>query len=288
VRSRFIRAWKRRVWLQVLRKVHPEITVAVNDSSLMIDLRDSVVGSLLYLEGEYEKTITGLLARADLRGRVCLDIGANIGLHTITLSKLVGDEGRVFAFEPAPDNFKFLKANVRKNHCRNVRCLQVAVGNTVGNCKLALNPTNFGDHRVAQATQEATSINVAMTTVDKVLHALPDETIGLIKMDVQGFEMQVLQGMTETLNRNSNAILLVEVFPEGLQQAGYSAGELVRFLRSLDFDGWEIHESRLIPLLQSSAYDLIRDGKYVDLLLGREPRELDRILGESLHQISAR
>src|SRR5262249_10058136 len=103
--DRLRRAWKRRVWMSVLSRIRPEVEVGLSGRRMGVELRDEVIGRLLYLSGEYEPYIERLVRYMDLRGGVCIDIGANIGLHTLTLSELVGPAGRVFAFEPEAHNF---------------------------------------------------------------------------------------------------------------------------------------------------------------------------------------
>ena len=95
------RRWKR-VWMPVLRLLHPRVEVTVRGTRLTVDLRDRKLGRMLYQGRDHEASLARLFECADLEGSTCLDIGANIGLHTLALSRLVGPVGRVFAFEPAP------------------------------------------------------------------------------------------------------------------------------------------------------------------------------------------
>ena len=108
-----------------------------------------------------------------------------------------------------------------------------------------------------------------MTTIDESLRSLPPGLVKLIKIDVQGYELHVIQGMAETLRSNPDAILIVEIFPEGLAEAGSSASQLVGRLRDLGFDGWEFNDFRLIPMQEPWTYDLIRGGKYVDVAMDK-------------------
>src|SRR5207302_3253625 len=127
--------------------------------------------------------------------------------------------------------------------------------------------TNYGDHRVSSGTDGTEE--APMVTIDSVLRDIPDDSIGLIKIDVQGYELHVIRGMQQTLRRNPGVILIVEVFPDGLRAAGSSAFELVSCLQDWGFDGWEFHDFRLIPCQEPHVYDWIRGGKYQDLVLSR-------------------
>jgi FkbM family methyltransferase len=280
------RAWKRRIWVRVLRRVHPEIEVTLGQQRLRIDLRDEIIGTLLYLGEDYESELQRLMRCLDLDGAVCLDIGANIGIHTLLMSELVGPGGRVFAFEPQSRNFELLRENLQLNGASNVVARQVAAGDREGVCRLALHPTNYGDHRVTSAGDGAEEAPI--TTIDSALRDSLDGCVGLIKIDVQGYESHVIRGMQETLRRNPGAILIVEVFPEGLHAAGSSAAEMVSSLRECGLDGWEFHDFRLIPCQAPHVYDLIRGGKHQDLVLsrhgGRITGVLERLYGQSLRE----
>src|SRR5258706_7056201 len=277
--ERLRHAWKKRVWISVLANLHSEVEVQVGGRRMLVDLRDHIIGRLLYLYGEYEPDFHTLMQYMDLEGSVCLDIGANIGVHTIVMSALVGNSGQVFAYEPESHNFRLLKHNLRINQATNTIARKQAIGKTEGICSLALNPTNYGDHRISTAKNETGTVqDVPITTIDSALGALPSGVIKLIKIDVQGYEYQVIQGMTDILERNPSSILMIEVFPEALRSAGSSATELMQYLVALGFAGRELHPSRIMPISEPWVYELIRHGKDVNLVLSREPALLKSVL----------
>jgi len=199
-----------------------------------------------------------------------VDAGANVGLHTLAMS---GRAVRVIAFEPEPYNFSLLRANVEGNRCSNVTALNCALGDSEGELRLAHNPHNFGDHRISKE-----GVPVRVTTIDEALKDTADGEVALVKMDVQGFELRVVEGMRRTLARNPDAVLLVEIFPEGLREAGDSARALVSTLRSLGFDGYEVHPHRIVPLLGAEWYETFADGKDVNVILSRRPEAVRSLL----------
>ena len=274
--DRLSKAFTRRVWIHALRRFQPETEVQLHGKRLRIDLRDTVVSTLLYLEGEYESEVQRLMQAIGLEGGVCTDIGAHIGSHTLEMSRLVGPRGRVFAFEPQSRNFELLEKNVRLNGASNVIARHAAVGDRQGVCRLAVNAVNHGDHRVSTSGDGAEE--VPMLTIDSALREVEDGAVRLIKIDVQGYETYVVRGLRETLRRNPEAVLFIEIFPEGLHAAGSSAAELVGELRDLGLDGWEFHDFRLIPCQAPHIYDLIRGGKYADLVLSRKGQRITGIL----------
>jgi hypothetical protein len=88
--NRWRQIWKRRIRISVMRRWHPIVKVRVGGRKMVVDLKDYVLGRILYLDGQYEADVQGLMHCMDLQGSVCPDIGANIGLHTIVMSHYVG------------------------------------------------------------------------------------------------------------------------------------------------------------------------------------------------------
>jgi len=270
---RLERAWRRRVVAPFLRRFHPKVEVTVGGHHLRIDLADRVIANLLFIDGSYERTLRSFVASLPLNGGVCVDIGANLGLHTVLLSNLVGSGGRVFAFEPEARNFELLEYNLRRNGLANVAASRCALGSAEGVCQLNLSPDNFGDHKIGGQSRGPAQ-EVRITTLDTALQHVPDGSVRLIKIDVQGYELEVLRGMKGTLERNADVILLLEISPTHLAEVGTSATELVSAIRALGFYGWEIGEDRVLPLCEPAVYDLMRPGFHVDLALARDRARL--------------
>ena len=299
--SRLHAVCKRRLLLPLLKRFHPAVQTRVGPWTLRVDLRDDIIGYLLYTVGEYEAHVQRLFAAMELRDATAIDVGANLGLHTLALRDCVGPRGRVIAFEPEPHNFALLTENLRVNGpSPNVTTHRQAVGAAPGTCRLALHPTNFGDHRVTNSAPEntnpaanhhpantanhassnnsANTVEVPINSLDETLAALPAGTIQLIKIDVQGFEMSVLAGLTQTLARHPDALVMIEVFPEALRAAGSSGAALVTRLAELGLTGWEFHEHRLLPVAPAWSYDLLEDGKDVNLILSRNAEKLRAVM----------
>lgn len=126
---------------------HLKTTFAeVDGHKMFLDSKDSLN---LSINGIYEPLQTELVKKEIKKGDVVLDIGANIGYYTLIFAKLVGEDGKVFVFEPAPTNFSFLKKNVEINSYKNVVLVQKAVSNKTGKLKLYLSEDNIGDHRIS-------------------------------------------------------------------------------------------------------------------------------------------
>jgi FkbM family methyltransferase len=267
------RRWKRRVWLYVRQRVRPLAIVPIDDFRLTVDLHDRMLGRMLYLGGDHEPEVRALMRCLPLAGGVCVDVGANVGLHTVAMSRLVGPGGRVFAFEPDPHNFRLLETNLGLNGAQNVTTRQCAIGDADGVCRLARNPRNFADCRVTADLPTWRAHEVPMTTLDAALPDLAPGSIRFLKLDVQGSECRVLRGMRRILARHPDLVMVVEVFPDGLRQAGASARELIELLTDSGFSGWEFTRDRVQPMAAPWVYDLMTGGT-IDVVVSRDEKRL--------------
>jgi FkbM family methyltransferase len=172
-----------------------------------------------------------------------VDVGANQGLYALPLSRQAR-EGRVYAFEPDPKLFATLKNNVQRNSALNVILFNAAAASRPS--KLFLRPGRFnrGDNRIVH-DENASSATVQVDAIP-LDDAIADDNIDLLKIDVQGYEAEVLQGAEKLLRANQRLLIFFEFWPHGLRLAGSGPEEL--------FD-----------LLQRAGFSLFRLGKNANL-----------------------
>jgi FkbM family methyltransferase len=164
-------------------------------------------------------------------GMTVVDVGANIGYYTLVFADLVGASGRVIAFEPDPDLYSAAVENVRRNgKADTVRLHNCALGAHAGELHLLRGHFNSGDNRLRRADPgSARAVAVRVMRLDDVLGA---EKVDWIKIDVQGWECDVLEGMGQTLARNIETLkVCFEFWPHGIRQAGRDPQEAVAILR---------------------------------------------------------
>jgi FkbM family methyltransferase len=194
----------------------------------------------------HEKATTDLFEKAVKNGDVIIDLGANIGYFSLLAAKLVGENGRVYSFEPEPKNFSYLKKNIEINNYNWVEPFQKAVSDKNGKTKLFICEYETGHHTINQnegikAYRPQAKVNpdnfVEVETV-----ALDDFfkdkgfRIDVIKMDVEGAELLALGGMDKILRANQNIKLFVEFFPLLMEKMGSSPHEFIRkFLKDYGF-----------------------------------------------------
>jgi len=133
------------------------------------------------------------------RGDVFIDVGAHIGKYTVSLAKAVGSEGRVIAIEPHPENFKTLIKNVRLNKLENVVALNIACWGDNQNLKLFVGDTT--GHHGLKKNYGFGAISVTAKTLDTILREFKVKRVDFVKIDVEGSELEVFEGMEETLLR---------------------------------------------------------------------------------------
>ncbi len=247
----------RNLLLPLRRRSLPMARVSVAAGFRMrVDLRDRVIGTRLYQGRGYEEEFQRLIRRAVTPGSVCMDIGANIGLHTLGMGRAAGPHGRVFAIEPESRNFALLSENLRLNRIENVTLIRAAAGASPGRCWIKRSESNLGDHRVSSGPAPG-SEEVPLVTVDEALRNTATGLVSFIKIDVQGYEPNVLRGMRATLQKNPNVVILMELAPQLLQDAGSSAAELLGLCQSVGLTGWEIDSYRIAPISPDWIYERI-------------------------------
>lgn len=193
------------------------------------NVSDHVVYPYMARHGLWEPLQTELITRLVRPHQTVVDVGAHVGYHTILLSKLVGAEGVVYAFEPAPDNHDLLIGNVQLNNAHNVRTYRLALVDRSGEETLYLSTENSGDHRLYPEPGDAQS-RVVTDTLDRRLPTR-DGRVDFVKLDVQGAEPRTLAGMKHTVAVNRLRLAcLIEFDPVRLKRA---AGSLQVFLDQL-------------------------------------------------------
>jgi len=187
------------------------------------------------LTGEYEPAIAGIIRAFTRGGFEYVDVGANVGLHTVAASFARKSAAqRVFAFEPEPATFAILTRNVTSNALANVECVQAAAGQEPGRLRLNVSDgTNEGAHSFVARDHTAPGPEVPILQLDSYFAAserrLADRF--LMKIDVEGFEPSVLAGAHGLLSSAANCAVLIEVFPSLLASGGHTADDVFRALR---------------------------------------------------------
>jgi FkbM family methyltransferase len=144
------------------------------------------------------------------------------------MSHLASSSGRVLAFEPSPENFPLLLHHVSRARAGNIVCIQAAVAETRGAATLYVSPGHSNHSLVRGYTQAQGTILVATTSLDDYLAASGEGRLDLIKIDAEGAEPMILDGMIRTISANPRLAMVVEVNSAALAAAGASPQSLLR------------------------------------------------------------
>ena len=202
---------------------------AVKKNVFFVHNKDKVISSRIRWSHSYEDFDTDFLRTKINPGDFVLDVGANIGFYTVLFSEWVGKKGKVFAFEPDPDNFELLKKNINANGCRNVIAIQKAVSDKSGKTKLFLSDENKGDHRIWDSEHKREQVEIETTTLDEYL-LTHSSKIDFIKIDVQGAEDKVFRGAKTLFQKNEQLEGFFEFWPRGLIECGSDPSEVLKTL----------------------------------------------------------
>jgi FkbM family methyltransferase len=183
-----------------------------------------------FIRGVFEPEKTAAIIDTIRAGDLILDIGAHVGYYTVLMSRLAGARGRVHAFEPRGINHAFLRKHVRINRCGNVTLHRKAVGSRVGPVMMETR-TGTGTGRVS----ESGNTRVEMTSVDQLAASGAIAPPTFLKIDVEGGEVEVLEGAIETIRRQLPRIILATHGDE-------LEARCAELLRPLDYAGREINQ----------------------------------------------
>lgn len=215
----------------------------------------------IFVMGRFEPPTVAAFRRHVKPGATVLDIGANIGAHTLQLARLVGPNGRVLAFEPTAFAFAKLCRNLQLNpelagRVTPLQCFLSGAGDNrlpravYSNWSLQPSPEAHDKHLgLPMPTAGARSV-----TLDRVLAEHGVEKVDLVKLDVDGFECDVLAGSSGMIGR-SRPTFVMEIMPYGLVEQGANLDQLLNFLIPL---GYRLHDERTEALLPSDAATLER------------------------------
>jgi len=197
------------VWLfnnRKLKRVQETISPIDNDFKIFADTINFIDASIYYL-GDYEPWLKKYFKELIKPGDTVLDVGANIGFHSIYFSTLVGISGRVVAVEPIKQNFKALEHNVHLNKSGNFILVEKALANEnkVINVYINDNAKNPGAHSLLN--EGIANTEVHCITGDYLLRKLEISKLDFIKIDVEGFELEVLKGLESTIRTHKPIII---------------------------------------------------------------------------------
>lgn len=208
------------------RLIHSYLIKAPDGTSFWVrptDESDQYIIKEIYGEAVYDELAVS-------NGDVVIDVGANIGVFSTRASERVGAAGKVISVEPIKDNIRLLKKNLKQNGCTNVQILKLALSNSTKDGVMNVYQRHGSSSFVSKSREKLLSTQlVKVDTLDNVVSMLGLSRVDELKIDVEGAELDVLQGAVRTLSKHRPKVA-IEIHPWGpsrsqitefLQEQGY-------------------------------------------------------------------
>lgn len=236
------------IWIAnnfIVSKLRQNFT-EINGQKMFLDSKDALN---LSTQGVYDPLETEIIKKTLKKGDIAIDLGANIGYYTLLFAKLVGETGKVFAFEPEPSNVELIKKNLAINGHHNVVVEQKAVSDKSGKAKLYSNGSVLTIQNASNPHKIQKPILVDAVSLEDYFKKRC-KSIDFIKMDIEGAEYFALKGMRSLLEKNEKIKMIIEFAPCFLKNAGVKPEEYLELLKNYGFAlNWvSEREKKIVPI----------------------------------------
>lgn len=235
---------------RVFRHAKSEVMISDYDKTIKVNLKLSEhIQRRIFWMGYCSTDVVSILKTLVTEGMTVLDVGANIGEITLLAAKRVGAKGRVVSFEPVTSNFNKLKKNVELNNFKNVTLIKEGLGaeaqKNISIYPSSGNSSSDENHGLASLFNNNKFENpidyISIEKMDDIVNELRLSRIDLIKIDIEGGEMDCLIGAQSTLKKY-RPMLIVEVQEHTSQQAGWSGLQLFEYLEKFNYEFFDIQK----------------------------------------------
>lgn len=207
---------------------------------IIINPKNGYLDAQIYANGLYEPHIVKEIIANTKDGDVCIDVGANIGHHTIVMSQSVGNNGKVYAYEPIPKIKEQLEKSLLLNEIKNVETLQIALSDKESAMELNICDSNIGSSSLVNKTNDSEKITIQTKTLDSYNYSKVD----FIKIDVEGFEYNVLLGGEKTIEKYKPTII-IEYSPAYYQKSNPShSKEILSFFKEHNYTIFDLEDNK--------------------------------------------
>jgi len=235
---------------QIRKKESSEGYELENGIKMYLDLANPLTWELIQKK-DPEKRVKDIFLDNFNQGDTVIDVGANIGEYSLIAAKKVSSDGKVISLEPLNDASKWLKKNLILNDFHNCVVLEKAVGSKPGKMTLYKKSSSgnigFLEPTVGGKKLVNTSEIIEVETIDDILAAMKIERVGMLKIDVEGFEYDVLLGCKKSFKENKINKIICEIHINYLRKKGFNENKIysllkenrfsVKFIEKLDSKG---------------------------------------------------
>ena len=213
-----------------------EVVRMVQGSWMLLNLTDTCISRELTLYGVHERNSTAHIKSIVKPGMKVLECGANIGYYAMIQARIVGDTGKIYAIEPSPTNVAWLKRNIAINDYKNIDVQSGAFGAEKGIAPFYVDiRSNLSSFVKRDDLKEYEVVDVPMMTIDEFMS--DGKSVDLIRMDVEGYEAEILKGGESTLMTDrAPKYFFIEVHCELLKKRGSSGWDIAQYLRKFGYE----------------------------------------------------
>lgn len=212
---------------------------------------DSFLARLIYLE-DFENTEIDFINNFLKEGDIFIDIGSNIGLFSLNASVKVGPRGKIVSFEPTPVTYNRLIENINLNGFNNIKPFQIAISDKTEKKQLLISKDGYDAwNSFGMPTRGANleKVEVVCYKIDEIDKIDSDfHKASLIKIDIEGWELNALKGGAEFFSKPDAPTLLIEFTDDNAKNAGTSCREIYLFLQQLGYQMYEYDSSNNIMI----------------------------------------
>ncbi len=257
-------------FIKLFKKTN-KLLVIRNEIKWFLDLEEGI-DFAIFLTGKFEIDTSSYFKSIINKGDIIFDIGANIGAHTLPMAKLVGENGIVHAFEPTKFAYDKLEKNISLNPNLNNRIIVNQIMLTDKKNKKPV-PKLYSSWPFDSKLQEHKKHCGSMQSTDGCKSKTLDEYVldnkvsglKLIKIDVDGFEIEVLMGAKNILKKNK-PILLIELAPYTFEERGKSFSKLINLLFNLGYALFDIKNKKKLPNSIDKLMHIIPEGGSINVI----------------------
>ena len=226
-----------------------EFKLKIKGVTILFSIEDFYSRTWIYKRCDFnkihEENVIDVLAKYLKSSKCFVDVGAHIGYYTFLASKLMSS-GNVFSFEMDEINYRLLEKNFKLNKSKNAHIYNLAISDSTGVINYARNsgqpdPTLSSEEKSLDI-KNGESVSIKTVSLDDFFKNI-DPKPDIIKIDVEGAEMQVLKGMKQLLKKEDIKIFL-EVHPERLSEFGLSVKKVISFLMDRGYNVFEFQDFR--------------------------------------------
>jgi FkbM family methyltransferase len=187
-------------------------------------------------------------------GMTFIDVGSNKGDFSLIAARIMNGEGSILAFEPEPRNCIWTRKSIELNRYKNIQLFEIALGEHNETAKLFLGEKS-GWHSLVPSlpSRNMGVIEVQKRTLDAVLEECSTKKVDMMKIDVEGFELMVLNGAYRTLINNPDMTILLDIHPH----LGVDPSEVCNFLRGLGFSIYQMDRHRRLVTIREDLQEVL-------------------------------